>query len=37
MITNERQYRITRKKAEDFLRAIETFDSEQRNRSKCAL
>ena len=27
MITNERQYRITRKKAADFARAIEEFDA----------
>lgn len=27
MITNERQYRITRKKAADFTRAIEEFDA----------
>ena len=27
MITNERQYRITRKKARDFARAIEEYDA----------
>ena len=27
MITNERQYRITRKKAAGFARAIEEFDA----------
>lgn len=33
MITNERQYRITRKKAADFARAIEEFDVASRERA----
>ena len=33
MITNERQYRITRKKADRFRRALEDFVSDQSNRS----
>lgn len=33
MITNERQYRITRSKANRFLRAIEEFDAAERERS----
>ncbi len=33
MITNERQYRITRKKAQDFAHAIEEFDAGSNSRS----
>ena len=33
MITNERQYRITRKKAADFARAIKEFDAASRERA----
>ena len=33
MITNERQYRITRKKAADFARAIEEFNATSRERA----
>ena len=33
MITNERQYRITRKKAVGFARAIEEFDATSRQRT----
>lgn len=33
MITNERQYRITRKKAEDFARAVKEFNVSLRERS----
>ena len=32
MITNERQYRITRKKAREFARAIEEFDASSQDR-----
>ena len=34
MITNERQYRITRKKAQSFARAIEEFDARLDERSE---
>lgn len=33
MITNERQYKITRKKAAGFARAIEQFDTETPERT----
>ena len=33
MITNERQYRITRKKARDFAHAIEEYDASSKGRA----
>ena len=33
MITNERQYKITRKRAVDFARAIEQFDARSHERT----
>ena len=33
MITNERQYRITRKRAAGFARAIEQFDTNSQERT----
>ncbi len=37
MITNERQYRITRNKVGRFLRALEEFDAKGTNARECTL